>query len=293
MTPFDHPSVRRLVRLALDEDIGRGDVTTQATIDAAAEATARIVAHEPVVVAGLPIIALVLEEAGTVYARCDLRVEEGTAVGTDAVLCEIAGSAAGLLTVERVLLNFLQRMSGVATLTRRYAEAVAGTRAKVIDTRKTIPGWRLLDKYAVAAGGGANHRFGLDDGVLIKDNHLVACGGVRPAIARARAAVHHLLRVEIECDTLAQVDEAIAAGADAILLDNMTVADMTTAVRTIAGRAIVEASGGVTLETIRQIADTGVDLVSVGALTHSARAVDLSMEFSGAAGSAKGLTPPI
>ena len=276
---FDHPSIRRLVRLALEEDIGRGDATTAATVSAGIAGRATIVARHPVVVAGLPILRVVFAEAGMDAARTELRVEEGKTVGSDTPIAEIADEAARLLTIERVTLNFLQRMTGVATLTRRYVEAVAGTRAKIVDTRKTVPGWRLLDKYAVAAGGGENHRFGLDDGILIKDNHIVACGGVRAAIERARSGGHRLLRIEVECETMEDVAEALGTGVDVILLDNMAVREIAEAVRRIAGRALVEASGGVTLETVRKIADTGVDLISVGALTHSAPAADLSMDL--------------
>ncbi|HUE39646.1 MAG TPA: carboxylating nicotinate-nucleotide diphosphorylase [Candidatus Binatia bacterium] len=268
------------MRLALEEDIGRGDVTTAATVPAGIPGKAAIIARHRVVVAGLPILAVVLGEAGMTGARVDLRAEERTAVGSDTLLAEIGDDVDRLLTVERVTLNFLQRMCGVATLTRRYAEAVAGTRAKIVDTRKTVPGWRLLDKYAVAAGGGANHRSGLDDGVLIKDNHIVACGSVRAAVERARAGAHHLLRVEVECETMAQVAEALSAGVDIVLLDNMAPSEIAQAVRRIAGRALVEASGGVTLDTVREIAEAGVDLISVGALTHAAPAADLSMDLA-------------
>ncbi|MGH7900087.1 MAG: carboxylating nicotinate-nucleotide diphosphorylase [Candidatus Binatia bacterium] len=275
---FRHPLIRRLVQLALEEDLGRGDVTTAALERPDEPMKARVVSREPLVVAGVPIVATVLDEVGGGGAKLDVRSAEGMAVGSDTVLCEIRAAAGVLLSTERVILNFLQRMSGVATLTRRYVEAVAGTSAAITDTRKTIPGWRLLDKYAVVQGGGRNHRFGLDDGILLKDNHIVAVGGVTAAIERARAA-HHLLPVEVECDTLAQVDEAVAAGANVILLDNMKTADMAEAVARIAGRALVEASGGVTLARVREIAKTGVDLISVGEITHSAAAVDLSMEL--------------
>ena len=279
MTPFDHHGVRRLVRLALDEDVGRGDVTTAATVPAGVRARGAIVARHSVVLAGLPMIAVILDEAGFREARVTIHASDGRAVGSDTTVAEIVGDATRLLTIERVTLNFLQRMSGVATVTRRYVEAVAGTRAKIVDTRKTVPGWRLLDKYAVVMGGAANHRAGLDDGVLIKDNHIVACGGVAAAIEKARAHAHHLLRVEVECETMAQVREALGAGAEAILLDNMTPAELAEAVREIGGRALVEASGGVTLDTVREIAETGVDLISVGALTHSAVAADLSLDL--------------
>jgi nicotinate-nucleotide pyrophosphorylase (carboxylating) len=180
-----------------------------------------------------------------------------------------------------VVLNFVQRMCGVATFTRRFVGAVGGTRARIVDTRKTVPGWRLLDKYAVGVGGGANHRFGLDDGILIKDNHIAACGGIAAAITRARRRAHHLLlQIEVECESVAQVDEALAAGADAILLDNMPAAEIAAAVRHVAGRALVEASGGVTLATVRAIAEAGPDLISVGALTHSVPNVDLAMDLA-------------
>jgi len=278
MNPFEHPAVRRLVAAALEEDVGRGDVTTEATIDRDAEAVGTVVSREPVVFAGGELVRVVLAEA-RVSATSVARVEDGMAVGSDAALCEIRGPARDVLVLERVILNFLQRLCGVATLTRRYVEAVAGTRARIVDTRKTIPGWRLLDKYAVTAGGGSNHRFGLDDGILIKDNHIVACGGISRAIERARRGAPHLLSIEVECETMAEVDEAVAARADVILLDNMRPADLREAVRRIAGRALVEASGGITLESVGEVAEAGVDLISVGALTHSAPAVDLSMEL--------------
>lgn len=276
--PFRDRRVRRLVRFALDEDVGRGDVTTAATIAADKMVTAMISAREAIVVAGLPIAAVVFEEAGA-KAQVEARAREGERAAAGTALLSIRGNAAELLGVERTLLNFLQRMCGVATLTRRFVDAVSGTRARITDTRKTIPGWRLLDKYAVRMGGGWNHRFGLDDGILIKDNHVLACGGIAAAVARARSAAPHLLRVEVECDTLAQVEEALTAGTDAILLDNMSTADLAEAVKRIAGRAIVEASGGMTFQRVREVAETGVDLISVGALTHSAPAVDLTMEL--------------
>lgn len=280
MSPFRQPGVRRLVRLALEEDLGRGDVTSRATVQNEVEAIGTIVARQPLVLAGGPIVAIVLEEAGLSSVRFELNAAEGTAVEPGRSLVELRGAAVDLLGVERVLLNFLQRMAGVATLTRRFVERVAGTSAKIVDTRKTLPGWRLLDKYAVSTGGGLNHRFGLDDGVLIKDNHIVACGGVRQAIERARSGAHHLLNVEVECETLAEVDEALAAGVDVVLLDNMTPEDLRSAVRRIAGRARVEASGGITLASVREVAQAGVDLISIGRLTHSAPAADLAMDLT-------------
>lgn len=279
MSVFRSSAVRRLVELAIDEDLGRGDVTSDATLAEAGRVSGHLVAREPLVVAGMPIVPIVLEVARTRSVEIHGALPDGSAVAAGAVVAELHGAAVEVLAIERVTLNFLQRMSGVATLTRRYVEAVAGTGARIVDTRKTLPGWRLLDKYAVAAGGGANHRFGLDDGVLIKDNHILACGGIRSAVERARAAAHHLLRVEVECDRLAEVDEAIAAGADVVLLDNMTTAELREAVDRIAGRALAEASGGITLATVREVAGCGVDLISVGALTHSAPAVDLALDL--------------
>lgn len=280
MTMFDLPAVRALVEAALAEDVGRGDLTTQLTVPPGRRARAAIVAKEAGVLAGVPLVERVFSALGARAVKVEARLAEGEAFGADALLVAVEGPAADLLTGERVALNFLQRLSGIATLARRYAEAVAGTRARVVDTRKTTPGLRLLEKYAVRTGGAGNHRFGLDDGILIKDNHIVAAGGVTAAVTAARRGAPHTVKVEVECAALEQVDDALAAGADAILLDNMSVDDIGAAVRRIARRALVEASGGVTLANVRAIAETGVDLISVGALTHSAPAVDLSMTIS-------------
>jgi nicotinate-nucleotide pyrophosphorylase (carboxylating) len=209
-----------------------------------------------------------------------LLLSDGATFSVGDVIAQLSGPAADLLAGERVALNFLQHLSGIATLTKRFVEAVAGTKARIVDTRKTTPGLRLLEKYAVRAGGGHNHRLGLDDGVLIKDNHIVAAGGVAAAVTRARADAPHTVKIEVECTNIAQVDEALLAGANAILLDNMSLAEMTDAVGRIGGRAVVEASGGVTLDRVVAVAQTGVDLISVGALTHSASAVDLSMRVT-------------
>jgi len=202
---------------------------------------------------------------------------EGDLMLKGALLATLAGNAADLLMGERVALNLLQRLSGIATLTSRYVEAVKGTKARIVDTRKTTPGLRELEKYAVRVGGGINHRTGLYDGILIKENHIAAAGGIAVAVSRARAYIPHTLKIEIETETLEQVQEALAAGADIIMLDNMNLADIRAAVETIADRALVEASGGVSLDTVRAIAETGVDIISVGALTHSVRAMDISM----------------
>ncbi len=279
MSPFDHPAVDRLIRLALEEDIGRGDATTRATIPSNQAAHGKIMAKADVVLAGLPIIALVLAQTDKT-AEVRLLAQEGRQVPVGTVVAEVWGQAAGLLTAERTLLNFLQHLSGVATLTRKFVEAVAGTRCTIIDTRKTLPGLRLLDKYAVVQGGGRNHRLGLDDGVLIKDNHIAVCGGVGAAVRRARSQASTWLRIEVECTTMAEVQEALDAQADIILLDNMTTTQMTEAVQLIQGRALVEASGNISLARVREVAETGVDFISVGVLTHSTPAADLSMSVT-------------
>lgn len=278
MRIIDLPQIDGWVRAWLLEDVGRGDVTTRLTVPAEARATGTLLAKQVGVLAGLPLVERVFAAAGgevTVAAQA----RDGDAFTTGTVLATVAGPAATLLVGERLALNLLQRLSGVATLTRRYVEAVAGTRARIIDTRKTTPGLRVLEKYAVRIGGGANHRAGLDDGILIKDNHITAAGGVTAALQAARRGAPHGLRIQIECATLAQVDEALADGADALLLDNMSTADLAEAVRRTAGRALLEASGGIGLDTVRAVAATGVDLISVGALTHSAPAVDISMKI--------------
>jgi len=279
MTVFDLPAVRALIDAALAEDIGRGDLTTQLTVPSELRATAAIVAKQDGVLAGAPLVDRIVAAVGACDAVITHHASDGAAFAAGARLISIEGGAADLLVAERTALNFVQHLCGVATLTRRFVDAVAGTRARVVDTRKTTPGLRALEKYAVRASGGYNHRLGLDDGILIKDNHILAAGGVAAAVTAARRGAPHTTRVQIECASLAQVDEALAAGADAILLDNMSVEQLAAAVRRIAGRAVVEASGGVTLATIRDIAQTGVDLISVGALTHSAPAIDLSMKI--------------
>ncbi|HEX9078612.1 MAG TPA: carboxylating nicotinate-nucleotide diphosphorylase [Desulfuromonadaceae bacterium] len=266
----------RLIEQALLEDIHTGDITTQAVVPERRSATARLIAKEELVVAGLSVAERVFRrlDPAAIFSAC---LPEGARAARGELLATVQGSAADLLMGERVALNLLQRLSGVATLTSRYVEAVKGTKARIVDTRKTTPGLRELEKYAVRVGGGINHRTGLYDGVLIKENHITAAGGIAEAIARARAYIPHTLKIEIETETLEQVDEALAAGADIIMLDNMGLTDMRAAVAAIAGRALVEASGGVNLESVRAIAETGVDIISVGALTHSARAMDISM----------------
>ena len=286
MTVFDLPAVRALIDAALAEDVGRGDLTTELTVPPERRATAVILAKQDGVLAGGPLMDRVVAAVGARQASIAHHLDDGAAFTAGTRVISIEGRAADLLVAERTALNLIQRLSGVATLTRRFVDAVAGTRARIVDTRKTTPGMRALEKYAVRAGGGHNHRLGLDDGILIKDNHLVAAGGVGAAVAAARRGAPHTARVQVECATIDQVDEALAAGVDAILLDNMSVQQLAAAVRRIAGRAIAEASGGVTLATVRDIAETGVDLISVGALTHSAPAIDLSMTIQLQVGSA-------
>lgn len=265
-----------LLRHALKEDIHTGDLTTQACVPEPRRATARLVAKEPFVLAGSDVAARVfsLLDPAVVFERL---VQDGARVAKGDLVARMTGDAALLLQGERVALNLLQRMSGIATLTSQYVAAVAGTRARIVDTRKTTPGLRMLEKYAVRVGGGINHRTGLYDGILIKENHIAAAGGITAAINRARAYIPHTLKIEVETETVIQVQEALAAGADIIMLDNMDCPTMRSCVELIAGRALVEASGGVNLDTVRAIAETGVDIISVGALTHSPKAADISM----------------
>jgi nicotinate-nucleotide pyrophosphorylase (carboxylating) len=270
-------TLERIVHAALAEDVGAGDVTSEATVPADAVGTAAILVKDPGVVCGLQAVELTFRALDP-ELEFEAFVRDGDAVEAPALVARVSGSLRSILTGERVALNFLGRLSGVATLTRQYVDAVAGTGAAVLDTRKTTPGLRALEKHAVAAGGGRNHRFGLDDAVLIKDNHLRAAGSVADAVERVRAATD--LPVEVECDTLDQVREALDTGVDAILLDNMTLDELREAVQLTRGHARLEASGGVTLETIRAVAETGVDEISVGALTHSARSLDVSLELT-------------
>lgn len=269
-------SLDRIIDHALAEDIHTGDITTKAVAPGNRPASARLLAKEDMVLAGIFVAERVFQRLsnGVSFTAC---LDEGAHATKGSLIATMQGNASDLLMGERVALNFLQRLCGVATLTSRYVNAVKGTKARIVDTRKTTPGLRELEKYAVRIGGGINHRTGLYDGVLIKENHIVAAGSITEAIIRARAYIPHTLKIEVETETLAQVDEALAANADIIMLDNMSLVEMSTAVGIIAGRAIVEASGGVNLETVSAIAETGVDIISVGALTHSHRAMDISM----------------
>lgn len=270
-------ALERIVRASLAEDLGRGDVTTDATVDEAATGTAVLVARAPGVVAGLDAVEAVFRvlDPGVEVERL---AEDGDVLEAAAPVARVSGSLRAILTGERTALNLLGRLSGIATATRRYVDAVEGTGVAILDTRKTTPGLRALEKQAVAVGGGRNHRFGLDDGVLVKDNHLAATGSIRVAVERLRTVTD--LPIEVECDTLEQLQDALDAGADAILLDNMSLDELRRAVALTDGRARLEASGGVTLETVRAIAETGVDEISVGALTHSAPVLDVSLELT-------------
>jgi nicotinate-nucleotide pyrophosphorylase (carboxylating) len=277
--PLDEQALTALVRAALEEDGAFNDITTIATVVTERRARASLIAKQSGVLAGVP---LAVEAFRLLDPKVSIRVdaEDGTHVKAGDSVLFITGHARPILAAERVALNFMQRLSGIATLTARYVDAVKGTRAKILDTRKTTPGWRLLEKYAVRAGGGTNHRFDLASAVLIKDNHLAALDGDIPtAVRRARETAAPGTRVEVECDRRDQVEAAVRAAADIIMLDNMTPELMRECTAFVAGRATVEASGGVTLSTVRAIAETGVDWISVGAITHSAPAMDLAVEF--------------
>ena len=271
--------VEPIVRHALEEDLGRaGDITSDLTVPVERRLLAALVARKPGIVAGL----IAAECAFTLIdpaLRVTVEIPDGTAAVAGARLAVIEGSARSILATERVVLNFVGHLSGVATATRALVDAVAGTKARIVETRKTTPGLRLLEKYAVRCGGGFNHRFGLDDAVLIKDNHLVAAGGIAPAIERVRAGLGHMAKIELEVDSLVQLEEALALNVDTILLDNMSIDDLKRAVATTRGRAVLEASGNVTLATVRAIAETGVDYISSGAITHSAPNLDIALDF--------------
>lgn len=277
---MDRNQLRRQLKHFLAEDIGRGDITSESIFGAGETGQARLVAREPMVVAGLDCV------AGEVFRVQNRTIEilaplaEGARVQSGETLMTVRGPVVDLLKAERVALNLLQRLSGIATQTDRFVQAVKGTGVRLADTRKTTPGLRMLEKYAVLVGGGSNHRFNLTDGILIKDNHIAACGSISEAVRRVRLKAPHTIRIEVETDTLDQVDECLACGVDIIMLDNMACETMREAVGRIGGRALVEASGGVNFQTVAAIAATGVDIISVGALTHSARACDVGMDWT-------------
>jgi nicotinate-nucleotide pyrophosphorylase (carboxylating) len=279
--PLPNVMLEPLVRTALLEDLGRaGDITTDAIVPAEAHTVTALVARQKGVVAGLDL-------ARTAFRLVDPRIEfmverpDGSALQPGDVIATISGPARGILTAERIALNFLCHLSGIASATAAVVEAVRGHKARITCTRKTMPGLRAVQKYALRVGGGANHRFGLDDGILIKDNHIAVAGGIRPAVERARAAIGHMVKIEVEVDTLAQLEEALAVGVDAVLLDNMTPAQLTDAVRMVDGRAITEASGRITPATAPAVAASGVDLISIGWLTHSATVLDIGLDHQG------------
>jgi nicotinate-nucleotide pyrophosphorylase (carboxylating) len=273
--------LKRAVEIALEEDTSFGDITSELTVPLDRQARGRFVAKDNGVVSGLDVVREVFRQVDATVCF-NPSVHDGDRIATGDTIGTISGPARSILMGERVALNFLQRLSGVATATARYVEAVRETNAHIIDTRKTTPGMRFLEKRAVRHGGGHNHRIGLSDGILIKDNHLAAIGGPRriaSAVQAAKANAPHTLRVEVEVTSLDELAEALDAGPDAVLLDNMSIEEMTIAVQRTAGRARLEASGGITLDTVREVALTGVDLISVGALTHSSRALDISLEL--------------
>ena len=271
--------IERVVRMALDEDAPWGDITSQTLIPAAARVTADLAARELGVLCGEDIFRAAMSLTDPSIST-EFHLHDGDRFAKGDVLATIAGSTRAVLQAERVALNFTQRLSGIATLTARYVAETSGTKARIVDTRKTTPGLRLLERYAVRCGGGVNHRFSLSDAVMAKDNHLAVLGtSLAGAIRQARATLPHTTHFEVEVDSLDQIDEVLAAGVDTIMLDNFTTEEQRAGVAKIAGRALVEASGGVTLERIREIAATGVDIISVGALTHSVRALDLGLDF--------------
>ena len=267
-----------LIELAIVEDVGSGDITTESTISNTQVARGAIVVHNSGIIAGLPIAERVFDKIDS-SLQFEAFLSDGGSVQGITSIASVVGAAKSILTGERIVLNFLQRLSGTATLTSQFVTATAGYSVKIIDTRKTTAGWRTIQKYAVRVGGGYNHRFGLYDGILIKDNHIIAAGGIVQAVERARSAAPHTSKIEIEVETLDQVEEALQARADILLFDNMPVNLMEAAVAKVAGRAITEASGGIALEKVEAVAATGVDLISVGALTHSAAPLDISLDL--------------
>jgi nicotinate-nucleotide pyrophosphorylase (carboxylating) len=275
---IDNLTLDPLIDRVLEEDWGTGDITTLCTVSADREISGRLIAKEAGVVCGLGVVERVFHklDATIVFAPA---VHDGQAVEVGTVLARVSGNARAILVGERTALNFLQRLSGVASRTAQAVAAVAGTGARITDTRKTTPGLRVLEKYAVRCGGGSNHRFNLSDGVLIKDNHIAAAGGITAAVKAARANAPHTLKIEVEVEDFDMLEEALAVGADIIMLDNMDLEHMAEAVRRVAGRALVEASGNMGDKDLREVALTGVNLISIGALTHTVRAMDISLRF--------------
>lgn len=268
----------RLVQTAMEEDVGSGDITTSATLHGEEQGRAEAIAKSALVVAGIDVFRAVFLHLDAELAFTAHK-QDGDGATPGDVLAEISGRLSSILTAERVALNIFQRMCGIAGMAKLFTDEVKGTKAHILDTRKTVPGMRLLDKYAVRVGGGYNHRFGLYDGVLIKDNHIASVGGIEEAVARVRRQIPHTLRIEVEVRNTGELEEAITAGADIVMLDNMTVKEMKKAVKIAGGRVLLEASGNVSLANVRQIAETGVDFISVGLLTHSVSAADVSLKI--------------
>ncbi len=273
-----NPLLKRIIRFALEEDLGAGDVTTDALIGPEKKGRATLIAREELVLAGLPVFKQVFNEIAP-GIEFEEYFKEGDLVPAEANVCVLTGSLSLILKGERTALNFLQRMSGIATLTRQYVKKAGSSKVQILDTRKTVPGHRLLDKYAVKTGGGSNHRFCLSDGVLIKDNHIAAAGSISKAVELAGKNAPHTVKVEVEVEDLSGLEEALKAGADIIMLDNMDNKQMREAVRIVNGKAKLEASGGINLDTVKAAADTGVDFISIGALTHSPKASDYSLKI--------------
>ena len=278
---LDLGSARPLIEAWLREDVGHGDVTSGAVIPSGTHGRARIEARERAVIAGLPAAGLCFELVAADPVEWSTKVQDGAHVEPGETLAVVEGPLATILTAERTALNLLGHLSGIATLTRRFVDEIEGTDCKIVDTRKTTPGLRTFEKYAVRMGGGANHRFGLDDAILIKDNHIQAAGGISSAVARARDSAPHVTKIEVEVEDAAQLSEAIEAGADIIMLDNMTPDEVRSAVATTAGRAVLEVSGGIDLSNVAAYAAAGPDLISVGAITHSAPRTDVALEVEG------------
>lgn len=267
-----------IIKNALKEDIGTGDITTQSTIPSDKEVSGKFIAKESGVVCGIPVVKRVFE---LIDSEMDMKIyfNDGSFVEKGAIIAEISGKAQSILTGERVALNFFQRLSGIATNTHRCVEEVKSTKAVITDTRKTTPGLRVLEKYAVKTGGGSNHRYNLSDGVLLKDNHINAAGGIKAAVEAARRNIPHTLKIEVEVENHQMIEEAISCNADIIMLDNMSIEEMTEAVKFINGRALVEASGNMGGKNLLEVAQTGIDLISIGALTHTVKAMDISLRF--------------
>lgn len=276
---LEQNAIDRIIRFALEEDLGSGDLTTNTIIKPESKGRAVLIAKQDLVLAGLPVFKRTFEILSS-DVRFESFFEDGQSIKTNKKICEISAPVQAILKAERTGLNLLQRMSGIATLTQKYAEQIKDFKAKVLDTRKTNPGLRILDKYSVRMGGGYNHRFGLYDGIIIKDNHIQAAGSISTALSLCRKSVPHTIKIEIEVEDLEGVAEALQAGADIIMLDNMSLEEIKKAVELVKGKSVLEVSGNVSLENIKSIASTGVDLISVGALTHSAPAADLSLELT-------------